>query len=62
MTGKKTKAVRDDAPSDLIHFLDGRKFGAILADPPWQFQNRTGIKSPLIINVYSAMVRWACMT
>lgn len=34
------------AANDLGRFLDGRKFGAILADPPWQFQNRTGKVAP----------------
>lgn len=27
---------------DLLACTRGRKFGTILADPPWQFQNRTG--------------------
>jgi N6-adenosine-specific RNA methylase IME4 len=31
---------------DLIAFLGGRRFGTILADPPWQFQNRTGKIAP----------------
>ncbi|HEX3942234.1 MAG TPA: MT-A70 family methyltransferase [Acidobacteriaceae bacterium] len=31
---------------DLIAFLGGRCFGTILADPPWQFQNRTGKIAP----------------
>src|ERR1039458_7149654 len=26
---------------DLHAFLGGRRFGTILVDPPWQFQNRT---------------------
>jgi len=26
----------------LIQTARARKFGTILADPPWQFQNRTG--------------------
>jgi len=30
----------------LIEFCDGAKFKTILADPPWQFQNRTGKVSP----------------
>jgi len=46
MADKKTKVVRNNASSDLIHFLDGRRFGTILADPPWQFQNRTGKVAP----------------
>lgn len=37
---------KNTAANDLSHFLDGRKFGAILADPPWQFQNRTGKVAP----------------
>jgi len=31
---------------DLIRAARGRKFGTILADPPWQFQNRTGKVAP----------------
>jgi N6-adenosine-specific RNA methylase IME4 len=31
---------------DLIACARGRKFGTILADPPWQFQNRTGKVAP----------------
>jgi N6-adenosine-specific RNA methylase IME4 len=34
------------AAIDLIACADGRKFGTILADPPWQFQNRTGKVAP----------------
>jgi N6-adenosine-specific RNA methylase IME4 len=35
------------APSeDLARFLAGKHFGTILADPPWQFQNRTGKVAP----------------
>ncbi|MDR2957285.1 MAG: hypothetical protein LBU61_03765 [Coriobacteriales bacterium] len=32
--------------NDLIAYLDGKKFSTILADPPWQFQNRTGKVAP----------------
>jgi hypothetical protein len=32
--------------SDLLEKYDGQRFGAILADPPWQFQNRTGKIAP----------------
>lgn len=35
-----------EASADFTQFLDGRKFGTILADPPWQFQNRTGKVAP----------------
>jgi N6-adenosine-specific RNA methylase IME4 len=31
---------------DLLKFAQGRKFGTILADPPWRFQNRTGKVAP----------------
>lgn len=31
---------------DLIQFCAGEKFKTILADPPWQFQNRTGKMAP----------------
>src|SRR5437868_8408261 len=31
---------------DLLITARGRKFGTILADPPWQFQNRTGKIAP----------------
>jgi len=34
--------VRDD----LLAHLKGQRFGTILADPPWQFQNRTGKMAP----------------
>jgi N6-adenosine-specific RNA methylase IME4 len=34
------------AGEDFLAKVDGRKFGTILADPPWQFQNRTGKVAP----------------
>jgi len=34
------------ASQDLSAQIGGKKFGAILADPPWQFQNRTGKMAP----------------
>lgn len=30
----------------MFEQLDGRKFGTIMADPPWQFQNKTGKVAP----------------
>ncbi len=27
---------------DLLRYVGSKKFGTILCDPPWQFQNRTG--------------------
>ncbi|MGO9459834.1 MAG: MT-A70 family methyltransferase [Rhodomicrobium sp.] len=35
-----------DAGDDLLCAIEGRRFGAILADPPWQFQNKTGKVAP----------------
>ena len=35
-----------NACEDLRSFLAGRKFGTILVDPPWQFQNKTGKIAP----------------
>jgi len=35
-----------EAGRDLVEVADGRRFGTILADPPWQFQNRTGKVAP----------------
>lgn len=34
------------ASDDLLNFIGKRKFSTILADPPWQFQNRTGKIAP----------------
>lgn len=34
------------AGRDLLRQVAGRKFSTILADPPWQFQNRTGKVAP----------------
>ncbi|MGC9223655.1 MAG: MT-A70 family methyltransferase [Terracidiphilus sp.] len=34
------------AGEDLLNTAAGRRFGTILADPPWQFQNRTGKVAP----------------
>ena len=36
----------NDASQDLLSRVGGRKFRTILADPPWQFQNRTGKMAP----------------
>jgi N6-adenosine-specific RNA methylase IME4 len=35
-----------EAAASLAAFARGRKFKTILADPPWQFQNRTGKVAP----------------
>lgn len=39
----------EDGPTpsgDLLQFASGRRFATILADPPWQFINRTGKIAP----------------
>ncbi|HEU0156533.1 MAG TPA: MT-A70 family methyltransferase [Stellaceae bacterium] len=39
-------AAAADAAAELVGFCAGRKFGTILADPPWRFTNRTGKMAP----------------
>lgn len=34
------------AAASLLDFVDGRHFATVLADPPWQFNNRTGKMAP----------------
>lgn len=41
-----TASTRTVASVDLGEFASGRRFGAILADPPWRFANRTGKMAP----------------
>jgi N6-adenosine-specific RNA methylase IME4 len=35
-----------DASSDLLAFVGPSRFATVLADPPWQFANRTGKIAP----------------
>lgn len=35
-----------EAAIDLLATANGKQFGTIMADPPWQFQNRTGKVAP----------------
>jgi N6-adenosine-specific RNA methylase IME4 len=35
-----------NAAASLLEFADGRRFTTLLADPPWQFNNRTGKMAP----------------
>jgi N6-adenosine-specific RNA methylase IME4 len=37
---------RGSAAADLLAYAGGRRFRTILADPPWQFQNKTGKVAP----------------
>lgn len=39
-------ALSSDAKKDLLGAARGARFGTILADPPWQFTNRTGKMAP----------------
>ena len=43
---------------DLLAFAAGRQFSTILADPPWQFQNRTGKMAP----EHRRLARYATMS
>lgn len=43
---------------DLLQFAGKRKFATILADPPWQFQNRTGKVAP----EHKRLSRYSTMT
>ena len=45
MTNNKAETA-SDAGRDLLVRHGGRRFHTILADPPWQFQNRTGKMAP----------------
>ncbi|MCX5848205.1 MAG: MT-A70 family methyltransferase [Deltaproteobacteria bacterium] len=42
----KNREGKIEAAEDLAHFLGKRKYATILADPPWQFQNKTGKIAP----------------
>ena len=37
---------QNDAVEDLRDFVGGKRYGTVLADPPWQFKNRTGKVAP----------------
>ena len=47
----------DETISNLTAFANGRKFRTIYADPPWQFQNRTGKVAP----EHKRLARYATM-
>ena len=38
--------ILNETIEDLLSFTDGKKYRTIYADPPWQFQNRTGKVAP----------------
>lgn len=41
-----TQAMSIDAVRDFVNECGGKRFGTILADPPWRFANRTGKMAP----------------
>lgn len=47
-----------EAGIDLLASARGKRFGTILADPPWQFQNRTGKVAP----EHKRLARYGTMT
>ena len=49
---------REDTIKDLITFTNGKKYNTIYADPPWQFQNRTGKVAP----EHKRLTRYETMT
>ena len=51
MTGARQKnghsaTMLNPVGADLLNAAGGRGFKTVLADPPWQFQNRTGKVAP----------------
>jgi N6-adenosine-specific RNA methylase IME4 len=43
---KRVKEMQTDVVGDFRAAVTGQKFGTVLADPPWQFINRTGKVAP----------------
>lgn len=39
-------STKNETIDSLLRFTDGKKYRTIYADPPWQFQNRTGKVAP----------------
>ncbi|MEM6405738.1 MAG: MT-A70 family methyltransferase [Pseudomonadota bacterium] len=38
--------MKTEAAADLLHAVGNHKYATVLADPPWQFKNRTGKMAP----------------
>lgn len=47
-----------EVAQDMLNFTRGKRYGTILADPPWQFTNRTGKVAP----EHKRLSRYATMT
>ena len=56
------KIVKDgknmNAADDLLHRVGGRRYHTVVADPPWQFRNRTGKCAP----EHGRLFRYATIT
>ena len=54
----------EETVKDLLQFTNGNKYRTIYADPPWQFQNRTGKVAPehKRLNRYPTMTLEAIMS
>src|SRR5262249_54439494 len=46
LDGPDISVTQSAAALDLVSFAKGRRFATILADPPWQFTNKTGKVAP----------------
>lgn len=55
---KRLEQTQGDAAQELITRHGGKRFKTILADPPWQFQNRTGKMAP----EHKRLSRYSTMT
>lgn len=57
MKDNETAKQYSDTALDLLSYTEGNKYNTIYADPPWQFQNRTGKVAPehKRLNRYSTM-------
>lgn len=51
-------ALLSETGKNLLAFTGGKRYGVIYADPPWQFQNRTGKVAP----EHKRLMRYETMT
>lgn len=51
-------AALNETNQSLLAFAQGKKYGVVYADPPWQFQNRTGKVAP----EHKRLMRYETMT
>lgn len=55
---ENTEMAQQDVAGNFLNYLGGRRFGTILADPPWRFENRTGKIAP----EHKRLARYETMT